>query len=732
MSLNIGEIFRIIRKHFAAIVAVSVLFGLLGGAVATLTQTYTCTLGFKYNHAEAVEGLAPDGSSKLDPYELKNPLLLHGALEKMGFTDDDLFILDDIRQSISINKVVSDLDKDVSESAALLGTKYEAATTEYEMSFTYKASLGDEFGPKVFSNLITEYDRFFLDKYYKPETIIDFAKVVRGSDAEYIVIADAMSSNIDKIIATLQDLSANYPNYRSVRTGYTFASLATMYQNLQDIEYAKYYGNIRAGNLARDREMVIKSYQAKIKDLTETMTVSSTIAENYRQEISTFYNSYKAAGLYRQAQNVQQNLDSSNTRDREVLEDYDVDKYLNTYDNIIISYSDNAGNATDASRTIDYYNTIIQSYENDTVPQSEKDVLLEKNEQIFDDLAVLSEHYSKIANETISELYNAKVNADLQYLIIPESTTDKPVVLITVFIAMLTFGLILVAIFLKETAIVFIGAFGDGKAEEEQEKKIEIDTTDMDEMHKLLYEQYLKDFDEMYLVYQKMVATNPDDIPHSEVFVRWESPTLGTVAPPKIIECLSDFGLFKQFNSWVIKSVCSDLAAMKDKKMTLPIVHINCPHTQIDDFALNDIIIEQLREKKIPAKHLCFELNGAGITDSLDDIVLLTEMGVNICIDNFEDSDEHQEILRVIKPGYVKLSHNALNSDIYATSESDTLETINVEKKYLSMVLLTCHTNNIKACICGIENNIQDKIVSEMGFDYKQGYYYGKPQRLEL
>ena len=38
-------------------------------------------------------------------------------------------------------------------------TDYIVAT-EYEMKFSYDASLGDEFGAKLFSNIIKEYDEF--------------------------------------------------------------------------------------------------------------------------------------------------------------------------------------------------------------------------------------------------------------------------------------------------------------------------------------------------------------------------------------------------------------------------------------------------------------------------------------------------------------------------------------------------------------------------------------------
>ena len=728
--ISVNEMIRIIKKYFVRIVAVSLAVGLIGGFIVNRGQTYTCTLGLKYNHEGAQEGLAPDGVSKLDPYELQNPVVIQGALEKMGLSDDKDISIKGIRENISINKVITALDKDVSASAALLGEKYDVVTTEYEMTFTYPASLGDEFGSKMFSNIITEYDHFLLDKYYNKKSIVDFAKIVEDTDAEYIVIADTMSDNIDNIIDTLSTLADDYPNYRSVRTGYSFDELCDLYQNLRDIEYAKYYGNIRSGNLARDREMVIKSYQAKVKDLTETMNVNSEIAENYKSEIITFYNPYKAAGLYRQADLVRGDALATNNHDQDVLDDYDVSKDPNTYDNIILEYTDNAGKTTDAQRTIDYYNTIINDYANDNVSNETKMRMLEENESIMNELSALSKQYSENANITIDELYSNKVNDDLQYLILPEVAPDRSVRVIALFLIILTFGAALVGIFVWVMVKSILDANRD--AAPSTEKKIEIDTSDMDDTHKLLYEQYLKDFDEFYLVYQSMISNTEDGEPHEEVFIRWNSPQLGIVSPGKIIDCLSDFGIFNQFNDWLVKKVCENLEKAEAAGKELPVVHINCPYKQINDFALDDIIIRNVSRSGIKADRLCFELSGNDIAESLEDIMLLTKIGVNICIDNFEDSDEENEIISVVKPGYIKLSLDILNSDVYATNDDDEIESMNEMNGYFSSVISKCRKNKVKVCICGIENKSQDKMVSQLGFDYKQGYFYGKPEPLEL
>ncbi len=723
--LSISDMAKIVRKHFLQILALSIAVALVGVLVASMVQTYTCTLGFKYNHEGAATGLAPDGVSKLDPYEIQNPVVIQAALKDMGL-NSNADAVKGIRQNIAINKVVTDLDQEVSESAAMLGEKYDVAATEYEMKLTYKASLGDEFGARIFSNIVNEYDEYLLSKYYNKKNVEDFAKVIEDVDAEYIVVADKLSNSLDSIIENLDTLAGTYPDFRSGKTGYTFSELSDMYEDLRDIQYAKYYGNIRAGNLAKDREMVIKSYRARVNELWQDWSVDYPVSENYREEITTFYDSYKAAGLYRQAEQVQRNVDSSNNRDQDVIEDKDLEDYTNTYDDIILSYTDYASNASNAVREIDNYNMIIDSYVNDTVPQDVKNTLIKKNESILKEIVDLSKEYSKIANTSIDEFYDSLVNTDLQYLILPEVKADIPVSIVAIFLFVLAMGIAIVAVVIAEITRRLAAKRAALNGEEEESG----DSEELDETHHLLYDQFRKGFSEFFLVYQKMVPCKPGDEPHSEAFIRWQSPTLGLVSPGKIFECVGDFGIYRQLNDWIIKSVCEDLAALRKQHKPMPVVHINCPYSQVNDFALNDIILKHITDNDIPAKNICLELTGKDIAESLDDIMLLDEMGIGICIDRFENSNEEQEIINVVKPGYIKMSLDILNSDMYATSDEDVVEATMNMLGYFSDIIDKCHKNGIKTCICGIEKRSQDNIVAKTGFDYKQGYYYGKPEKI--
>ena len=729
--LSLAEIIKILKKHILQIVALSLAVGVLSGYVVSSMQTYTCALRFKYNHSGALEGLAPDGESKLDPYEIQNPLVIKAALENLGVEEDETLNAKGIRQDIYIQKVVTDLDKEVSESAALLGEKYDVVATEYEMKFSYDASLGDEFGAKMFSNIIKEYDEFLLAKYYNKRKIEDFAKIVKDSDADYIVISDAMSVSIDGIIETLDDLSGYFPEYRSLATGYTFANLSELYQNLREIQYAKYYGNIRAGNLAKDREMVIKGYQAKVKELNEEAALNLDIVGKYKKEILTFYDSYKRAGLYGQAERVQENVDSTNNKDQDVLDDEKLEDYTNTYDDTVLSFVDRSVVASDASHSADYYNMIIDSYLNDNVSAATKKNLIAKNEKIMEEIQVLSAEYSALANATIDELYAGEVDTDLEYLILPEVTADKPVALIIVFLVMLAFGLAVIAVLVIEIVKKNVDSelFG-ANPQDESEDKVEIDTSEMDELHQLLYQQYLDDFSEFYLAYQPMISKDEDEDEHGEVYIRWQSPEIGLVAPGKILQGISKLGIFKQLNEWIVGNVCKFLSEAKNDGKKMPVIHINCPYDEISDFAIVDIIVNNLSKYKVPAENICLELEGKDVSSALEDIMLLEEMGIRICIDKFDNSEEDKEILQVVKPGYIKMSLDILNSDMYLTSDDDILEAMESMVGYFSDVVKECHNNGIKACLCGIEKKSQEEIAEKIGFDYKQGFLYGKIGKL--
>lgn len=730
--INIVEIIKIIRKYFLKIVAVCLALGIASYIVVSSIQTYTCSLYFKYNYEDAKNGLAPNGTDELDPYELENPSVIQAAINNLS--PENKLSVEGIRNNMIISEVITSQDSEVKESAAVLGEKYEVQPTEYELQYTYSAKLGDEFGAKMFDGIMKAYDDFIISKYYKKKHIPDFMKSINEADIDYIDLANAISQNIDDIISYLDDMAAEFPNYRSKRTGYTFSDLSYMYQNLRDIQYAKFYGNIRAGNLSKDKEMIIKNYSAKVKDLENDLQINNDVAENYKSEISTFYTPYKRAGLYNQASRIQSATDSSNNRDENIFRgwEYDPEKLVNSYDNIVLNYTDKATQASNDSRQLDYYRNIISSFENDTVPEETKNRLTEKNQVILNNLTEASKTYNTAANETINEFYDDKVSNDLQYLISTDVTADKPVLLITIFIVVFAGGMLFILALFYELFKKYSKEEEIADDEQEDEESEMIPEPDgLDEDHHIAFSQYKNNFDEFYILYQPMINCRTGESTHFEAFIRWENKQLGNVSPEIIIDYFSDLHIIPALNNWIIETVCRDLSKIEKTIHKSPVIHINCLCSEIFDLGLNETLIKNLKKYNVSPSSICLELNGNDIVSCIEDIITLNNMGIKICIDRFEDKDRENEIIEVVEPHYVKMSSEVFTNGAYATTESDVIAASKNMVEYFTKIINKCRKKHISVCICGVEDIYQDKTVNNLGFDFKQGYFYGKPQRLE-
>lgn len=726
--ISLLDLWKIFRKYLARIVAFALCAGILSFVGVSILQTYTCTLNYSYAYDKAAEGLAPNGRDELNPYELKNPAVLQTAIDYVGIEDDNLTV-EGIRNKITISEVITDLDREVSESAAVLGEKYEVEPTEFSMTYSYKAKYGEEFGLMMFDGLIRAYDDFIISKYYNKKHISDFMQNIDTDTLDYLELATVMEDNINDILYYLEDMAEWYPDFRSVRTGYTFDELAAMYENLWNIQYAKYYGNVRAGNLSKDSELVIADYNAKIKDLKSIRDVNNDKANNYKTLISTYYENYKEYGLYQQATTVHSSTEATNTNDFGVYRDLhdDYEKLVNTYDQIVQNYTDTAAEAAAASRSIDYYENIIDSFAHDSVSAETKKELLDKNDQLLREIRTLATVYAGFANDSVDELFDSRVTEDVQYLMSTDISTDKPVILITLFAMIAVGGIVFIF------AIIYEVYFGKSvkktekdEVSEETGTEVLLDESTLDEEHSIAYEQYKRGFDEFYLVYQPMIYTQTNSTSHFETFIRWENEKLGKVSPQTIIDRYADLGLLPALNDWIINQVCRDIPRLTRRLARNPVVHINCLYSEVIDFGLNEMLLRNIRHYKVPASSICLELDGSDIMSTLEDIITLKDMGFQICVDHFENKEKENEILRVLEPEYVKMSSDVFKAGLL-TDTSDRRRMTS----YFRDILSRCERQNISACICGVESQEQDEFVDNLGFRYKQGFYYGKPMPLK-
>lgn len=725
--LTITELFLMMKKYLLPAAAAAFL-----GAVATylgvlLVRDYTCTLTFQYNYEGAEENLAPDGAGTLDPYQMQNPAVIHSALDRMGISTDGSDIqVEDIRNNISISKVYTSQDQEVAEAAAVLGENYALKTSEYRLTYTYPALLGENYGKLICNGLINAYDDFFIENYYDKDVIPDFMQNIARSNVDYLDLASVIKKNFDDVIATLNDYAAAYPNYRSSRTGYSFAELAELYQNAENDLYAQLEGNIRAGNLARDPELVVKNYTTTVRSLLISEETYNEIAESYKTQIKTFYDSYKATGLYNQAAGTQVTQNSSNNRDQNVLRDYehDFETLINTYDSIVLSYTQQAALASEARLDRTYYLNIIQALQTDQVAQDTKTRLVEKNEALLQTMTEITGRYCGWANESIDELFDQIVAEDIQYLISANVTSDISIPFALAFAAVVMGAMVMLAGMVREVLLKNnpeLAASGEPESETAQPR---------DREHAAAYEQYKQGFPEFFLVYQEMQAGIRAGAPRYEAYVRWNSAQLGPVSVRQMFRYFGDLNLMMELNDWIVETVCRDIRRFEAELGVAPVIHINCMFSEVADFGMTDILHKNSQASGVAASCLCVEMDGRDIMSCVREMMLMQKMGYPVCVDHFEDKAQAEEILAIFRPDYVKVSGKIFRAD-GAAPDGAGLQNRRDILDYLKSTIRSCHENGIGFCISGIENQEEDLLIYSLDIDYKQGYYYGYPAAMD-
>ncbi len=110
-------------------------------------------------------------------------------------------------------------------------------------------------------------------------------------------------------------------------------------------------------------------------------------------------------------------------------------------------------------------------------------------------------------------------------------------------------------------------------------------------------------------------------------------------------------------------------------------------------------------------------LNEFNLGKGVDDLSLL---GFNVAMDDFGDGGSDINRFEILKTNIVKISRN-----IY-------LENIENNPSYLIGLINHFHNNKAKVVVEGIEGERHVEILKNMGVDYFQGFFFHKPELVEV
>jgi PAS domain S-box-containing protein len=220
--------------------------------------------------------------------------------------------------------------------------------------------------------------------------------------------------------------------------------------------------------------------------------------------------------------------------------------------------------------------------------------------------------------------------------------------------------------------------------------------------------------------YQPIIDNTNERIAKYETLVRIEYNN-EVIPPAKFIDVAKQGIYYSKITEIVLSEAFDIVKKMKDYDIS-----INISEIDIEKEIVRELIYELLNENKEYAKYVTFELlEDADVEkyEVLDEFInKIKNLGVTIAIDDFGSG--YSNFIRLInyKPDFLKLD-GTLIKNIHKDKFSYSV---------VKAIVEFAKANDIKTIAEFVENEEIYKTVKDLGVDYSQGYYFGKPEKLKL
>jgi EAL domain-containing protein (putative c-di-GMP-specific phosphodiesterase class I) len=231
--------------------------------------------------------------------------------------------------------------------------------------------------------------------------------------------------------------------------------------------------------------------------------------------------------------------------------------------------------------------------------------------------------------------------------------------------------------------------------------------------------------DQLLLHYQPKVACATGQLIGMEALLRWRHPEKGLISPALFIPVAEQTGLIGEIGSWVLDTVCRQVADWQRNGLQPVTVAINLSARQFERADLACQIHDQLQARGVAAGLLEVELTeGLIMKNPLAAVQIMEQLkqyGVRIALDDFGTGYSSLNYLRRFPLDVLKIDRSFVD---------DLGEDRSAEAVATSIVSIA-HSLGLQAVAEGVETETQLRFLRQIGCDQVQGYYFHKPLPVE-
>ncbi len=246
---------------------------------------------------------------------------------------------------------------------------------------------------------------------------------------------------------------------------------------------------------------------------------------------------------------------------------------------------------------------------------------------------------------------------------------------------------------------------------EQEHRKIEIETA--------LRKADVKSEFEVY--YQPQYDVTGKTLVGMEALLRWKSPCLGLVCPTEFIPVAEETGMILEIGNWVMEAAVKQIIKWNMHYGTEFCVSINVSAIQIQNSNFIYNVKNMIAKYRVKPAWLNFEITESSAMTSIETYqeVLneLTEMGISVSIDDFGTGYSSYIYLKRASIDYLKIDKQLI----------DMIPTITSDAQIVNAIISMAQSLEIKTIAEGVESREQRDLLTGMGCDIIQGYFYGEP-----
>jgi diguanylate cyclase (GGDEF)-like protein len=226
--------------------------------------------------------------------------------------------------------------------------------------------------------------------------------------------------------------------------------------------------------------------------------------------------------------------------------------------------------------------------------------------------------------------------------------------------------------------------------------------------------------DAFILYRQRIKALSTDESEHYEVLVRMKGEGEEMVSPNDFIPSAEKYGLIRQLDYWIIEHTFKAISL--DVLDTTTVYSINLSGLTLADRDIYDHVVELFERYQLAAERVCFEITETSaithLKSALNFINKMKSFGCNFSLDDFGSGLSSFSYLQ-------KLPVNIIKIDGVFVRDMDTNV---INRIFVENIQRTATAMNKKTVAEFVENQSIEKLLTDIGIDYGQGYHIHKPE----